>query len=43
MLFNFTFKELAEVFSLSERQVIRKWNQAKTLLLTMIENNDGFE
>ena len=43
ILFNFTFKELAEVFSLSERQVIRKWNQAKTLLLTMIENNDGFE
>ncbi len=43
MLFNFTFKDLADMFDLSERQVIRKWNQAKTLLLTMIENSDGPE
>ena len=43
MLFNFTFKDLAEMFDLSERQIIRKWNQAKTLLLTMIENNNGPE
>ena len=41
IIFNFTFKELAEMFDLSERQVIRQWNQAKTLLLTMIENPDG--
>ncbi len=43
IIFNFTFKELAEMFDLSERQVIRQWNQAKTLLLTMIENHDGPE
>ncbi|MEZ5470936.1 MAG: ECF-type sigma factor [Marinicella sp.] len=39
MLFNFTFKELGELFSLSERQVIRQWNQAKALMLTMMEHN----
>ncbi len=41
IIFNFTFKELAEIFKLSERQVIRQWNQAKTLLLTMLENQNG--
>lgn len=39
IIFNFTFNELAEMFELSERQVIRQWNQAKTLLLTMIERS----
>lgn len=43
LIFNFTFKELATMFDLSERQVIRQWNQAKTLLLTMMENQDGPE
>jgi len=43
IIFNFTFKELAELFELSERQVIRQWNQAKTLLLTMIESLGGSE
>ncbi|VAW44128.1 hypothetical protein MNBD_GAMMA02-1536 [hydrothermal vent metagenome] len=43
ILFNFTFKELAQMFDLSERQVIRQWNQAKTLLLTMIESPHGSE
>ena len=41
IIFNFTFKELAETFALSERQVIRQWNQAKTLLLTMIDPAHG--
>lgn len=41
LLFNFTFKELSEIFDVSERQIIRQWNQAKTLLLTMMENKDG--
>lgn len=39
IIFNFTFKELAAIFDLSERQIIRQWNQAKSLILTMIENN----
>jgi len=43
VIFNFTFKELADIFGLSERQVIRQWNQAKTLILTLIENQDGSE
>lgn len=41
IIFNFTFKELAEIFNLSERQIIRQWNQAKTILLTLLENTDG--
>jgi len=43
VIFNFTFKELAELFDLSERQVIRQWNQAKTLTLTLIDNQDGLK
>ena len=43
IIFNFTFKELAEMFEISERQVIRQWNQAKSLLLTLIENSDELE
>ncbi len=43
IIFNFTFKELGNMFDLSERQVIRQWNQAKTLILTMLENHDGPE
>ncbi len=42
IIFNFTYKELAEIFNLSERQIIRQWNQAKTLLLTMLgEHNES--
>ncbi len=41
IIFNFTFKELAKIFDLSERQIIRQWNQAKTWLLTLIEVKDG--
>lgn len=41
LLFNFTFKELAEIFQISERQIIRNWNQAKSLLLTMMEQSGG--
>jgi transposase len=43
LLFDFTFKELAEMHDLSERQVIRKWNQAKSLILTLIESPDGYK
>lgn len=43
IIFNFTFQEMAEMFDLSERQIIRQWNQAKTLILTMIESLDGSE
>ncbi|WP_267176378.1 ECF-type sigma factor [Marinicella marina] len=39
VLFNFTFKELAEIFDLSERQIIRQWTQVKALMLTLIEKN----
>lgn len=40
VLFNFTFKELAEIFELSERQIIRQWNQVKALMLTLIEETN---
>ncbi|MFK8013379.1 MAG: ECF-type sigma factor [Marinicellaceae bacterium] len=40
LLFDFTFKELAEIYQLSERQVIRRWNKAKTIMLTLLETTD---
>ncbi|MFC3195441.1 ECF-type sigma factor [Marinicella sediminis] len=43
LFFGFTFKELSEINQLSERQVIRKWNQAKALILTIIEHHHGSE
>lgn len=43
IIFNFTFKELSEILGLSERQVIRQWNLAKSLLFTMIENDIGHQ
>jgi RNA polymerase sigma factor (TIGR02999 family) len=43
IIFNFTFRELGELFDLSERQIIRQWNHAKTLILTLLENNHGSE
>ncbi len=39
LLFEFTFKEMAEIHQLSERQVIRKWNHAKALILTLLESS----
>jgi RNA polymerase sigma factor (TIGR02999 family) len=43
LFFGFTFKELSEINQLSERQIIRKWNQAKALILTIIEHHHGPE
>lgn len=40
LLFDFTFKELADIYQLSERQIIRKWNHAKTIMLTLLETSD---
>jgi RNA polymerase sigma factor (TIGR02999 family) len=41
LFFGFTFRELGEINDLSERQVIRQWNQAKALVLTLIESEHG--
>ena len=41
LVFNFTFNELAEIFDISERQIMRQWNQAKSLILTMMEHSNG--
>jgi len=37
VIFNFTFKELADIFNVSERHIIRKWNHIKTLLMTITQ------
>ncbi len=43
LLFEFTFKELADIHGISERQVIRRWNHAKSLVLTLLEHRSGIE
>ncbi len=37
LIFNLTFKEIAEVLELSERHVMRLWKQAKALLIAMLD------
>ncbi len=37
MIFSMTYKEIGLLMGVSERQIIRQWNQAKTLMLTLIE------
>ncbi len=37
IIFNLTFKEMAVVMSLSERQVMRLWKQGKALLMAMLQ------
>lgn len=43
LIFNLTYQEMAELMELSERHVIRLWQQARALLLTMAneQNRDG--
>jgi len=41
MIFNLTFKEIAGILDLSERHVIRLWNQSKALLLTLLETHES--
>jgi len=36
LIFNFTYPEIAELMNLSERHVIRLWQQARALLLTLV-------
>jgi RNA polymerase sigma factor (TIGR02999 family) len=38
LIFNLTFKEIAEVCDLSERHVMRLWKQAKALLIAMLSD-----
>jgi len=38
LLLKLTFAEIAEVMSLSERQVMRLWKQGKALLLSMMQD-----
>lgn len=40
LIFNLTFSEMAEVYQLSERQVMRLWKQAKALLMALLENQE---
>ncbi len=35
LLFNLTFKEISEIINKSERQVMRIWNQATTLIMAL--------
>jgi len=35
LLFNLTFKEISEIINKSERQVIRNWNHASTLIMAL--------
>ncbi len=37
MLFSLTYKEIGLMMGVSERQIIRLWNQAKALMLTLVE------
>ena len=37
MIFNLTFKEMSDILQLSERQIIRLWNQSKALILTLMD------
>ena len=39
LILSLTFAEIAEVMSLSERQVMRLWKQGKALLLTMMHES----
>lgn len=36
MIYQMTFGEIAELMNYSERQIIRIWNQSKSLILTLI-------
>lgn len=38
LIFNLTFKEVSEVYELSERQIMRLWKQAKALLIAMLDD-----
>ena len=40
LIFNLTFSEMAELMSLSERQVMRLWKQAKALLMAMLNTEE---
>ena len=43
LIFNLTFKEMAAVMGLSERQIMRLWKQAKALLLSMLKESNKSE
>ncbi len=40
LLFNLTFKEISELINKSERQVMRIWNQATTLIMALSKENN---
>ena len=35
LIFNFTFKEISDILKISERQVMRNWNHASTLIMAL--------
>lgn len=43
LIFNLTFKEISELVNKSERQVMRNWNNATTLILALTKENKDNE
>ena len=43
LLFNLTFKEISEIINKSERQVIRNWNHASTLIMALSKEKTNNE
>ena len=39
LIFNLTFKKIAEILEMSERHVMRLWKQAKALLIAMLSDS----
>jgi RNA polymerase sigma factor (TIGR02999 family) len=40
LLFGFTFEEISELIGISSRQSMRRWKQAKALLISVLQEND---
>lgn len=40
LIFNLTFAEMATVYEISERHVMRLWKQARALLMAMLDNQE---
>ena len=40
LIFNLTFTEMAAVYEVSERHIMRLWKQAKALLMAMLDNHE---
>lgn len=43
MIFSLSFKEIAETLTISERQVMRLWKQAKAILIAMLNEKENHD